>query len=54
MTLLGPVSHSGPPLKSLNFLKLYDVIHSEILSFVYHSFHKVIESSMIFQANIFC
>lgn len=29
MTLLGPVSHSGPPLKSLNFSKLYNVIHSE-------------------------
>ena len=43
MTFSEPVSHSEPLLKSLtcNVLKCNDIIHSEILSFVYQWFHKL-------------
>ena len=42
MTFSEPMSHSEPLLKSLNLLKFNDIIHSEILSFVYQWFHKLI------------
>ena len=42
LTFSEPVSHSEPLLKSLNLLKFNDIIHSEILSFVYQWFHKLV------------
>jgi len=49
-----PMSHSEPLLKSLNLLKFNDVIHSEILYFVYQWFHKLIPSCFFgfFQTHI--
>ena len=44
MTFSEPMSHSEPLLKSLNLLKFNDIIHSEILSFVYQWFHKLVPS----------
>ena len=40
MTFSEPVSHSEPLFKSLNLLKFCDIIHIEIISFVYQWFHK--------------
>ena len=39
MTFSEPLSRSEPLLKSLNLLKFCDIIHVEILSFVYQWFH---------------
>ena len=47
MTFSEPVSHSEPLLKSLNLLKFNDIIHSEILSFVYQWFHKLVPSCFL-------
>ena len=47
MTFSEPMSHSEPLLKSLNLLKFNDIIHSEILSFVYQWFHKLIPSCFL-------
>ena len=47
MTFSEPVSHSEPLLKSLNLLKCHDIIHSEILSFVYQRFHKLVPSCFL-------
>ena len=44
LTFSEPMSHSEPLLKSLNLLKFNDIIHSEILSFVYQWFHKLVPS----------
>ena len=44
MTFSEPASHSEPLLKSLNLLKFCDIIHVEIISFVYHWFHKLTPS----------
>ena len=46
-TFSEPVSHSEPLLKSLNLLKFNDIIHSEILSFVYQWFHKLVPSCFL-------
>ena len=47
MTFSEPMSHSEPLLKSLNLLKFNDIIHSEILYFVYQWFHKLIPSCFL-------
>mgnify|MGYP007058289051 FL=1 len=47
MTFSEPMSHSEPLFKSLNLLKFNDIIHSEILSFVYQWFHKLIPSCFL-------
>ena len=47
MTFSEPVSPSEPLLKSLNLLKFNDIIHSEILSFVYQWFHKLVPSCFL-------
>ena len=47
MTFSEPMSHSEPLLKSLNLLKFNDIIHSEILSFVYQWFHKLVPSCFL-------
>ena len=44
LTFSEPMSHSEPLLKFLNLLKFNDIIHSEILSFVYQWFHKLVPS----------
>ena len=44
MTFSEPLSHSEPLLKSLNLLKFWDIIHVEIISFVYQWFHKLTPS----------
>ena len=44
MTFSEPLSHSEPLLKSLNLLKFCDIIHVEIISFVYQWFHKLTPS----------
>jgi len=44
MTFSEPLSHSEPLFKSLNLLKFYDIIHVEIISFVYQWFHKLTPS----------
>ena len=44
MTFSEPASHSEPLFKSLNLLKFSDIIHVEILSFVYWWFHKLTPS----------
>ena len=41
MTFCDPRSHSEQVLKSLRLLKFSDVIHLEILSFVYQWYHKL-------------
>ena len=41
MTFSDPRSHSEQVLKSLRLLKFSDVIHLEILSFVYQRYHKL-------------
>ena len=41
------MTFSEPLLKSLNLLKFNDIIHSEILSFVYQWFHKLIPSCFL-------
>ena len=41
MTFSDPISHSEPLLKSLRLLKFSDMIHLEILSFVYQWCHKL-------------
>jgi len=46
-TFSEPVSNSEPLLKSLNLLKFNDIIHSEILSFVYQWFHKLVPSCFV-------
>ena len=54
LTFSEPMSHSEPLLKSLNLLKFNDIIHSEILFFVYQWFHKLVPSCffLFFQADI--
>ena len=47
MTFLEPVSPSECLLKSLNLLKFNDIIHSEILSFVYQWFHTLTPSCVL-------
>ena len=47
MTFSQPVSHSEPLLKSLTVLTFNDIIHSEILSFVYQWFHKLVPSCFL-------
>ena len=44
MTFSEPLSNSEPLLRSLNLLKFCDIIHVEILSFVYQWFHKLTPS----------
>ena len=46
MTFSEPLSHSEPLLRSLNLLKFCDIIHVEILSFVYQWFHKLTPSCL--------
>ena len=46
-----PRSHSEPLLKSLRLLKFSDVIHLEILSFVYQWYHKLSPVSSIHSYN---
>ena len=41
MTFSDPRSHSEPLLKSLRLLKFSDIIHLEILSFVYQWYYKL-------------
>ena len=41
MTFSDPRSHSERLLKSLRLLKFFDIIHLEILSFVYQWYHKL-------------
>ena len=41
MTFSDPRTHSEPLLKSLRLLKFSDIIHLEILSFVYQWYHKI-------------
>ena len=40
MTFSDPRSHSEPLLKSLRLLKFSDIVHPEILFFVYQWYHK--------------
>ena len=47
MTFSDPRSHSEPPLKTLRLLKFSDIIHLEILSFVYQWYHKLSPSSFV-------
>ena len=47
MTFSDPRSHSEPLLKSLRLLKFSDIIHLEILSFVYQWYHKLSPSSFV-------
>ena len=47
MTFSDPRSHSGPLLKSLRLLKFFDIIYLEILSFVYHWYHKLSPSCFV-------
>ena len=42
-----PRSHSVPLLKSLRLLKFSDIIHLEILSFVYQWYHKLSPSCFV-------
>ena len=41
MTFSDPRSHSERLLKSLRLLKFFDIIHLEVLSFVYQWYHKL-------------
>ena len=50
MTFSDPRSHSEPLLKSLRLLKFSDIIHLEILSFVYQWYHELSPSCFV---NIF-
>ena len=47
VTFSDPRSHSEPLLKSLRLLKFSDVIHLEILSFVYQWYHKLSRSCFV-------
>ena len=48
MTFSDPRSHSEPLLKSLRLLKKFsDIIHLEILSFVYQWYHKLSRSCFV-------
>ena len=47
MTFSDPRSHSEPLLKSLRLLKFSDIIHLEILSFVYQWNHKLSPSCFV-------
>ena len=47
MTFSNPRSHSEPLLKSLRLLKFSDIIHLEILSFVYQWYHKLSPSCFV-------
>ena len=47
MTFSDPRSHSEPLLKSLRLLKFSDIIHLEILSFVYQWYHKLSPSCFV-------
>ena len=47
MTFFDPRSHSEPLLKSLRLQKLSDIIHLEILSFVYQWYHKLSPSCFV-------
>ena len=47
MTFSDPRSHSEPFLKSLRLLKFSDIIHLEILSFVYQWYHKLSPSCFV-------
>ena len=41
MTFSDPRSHSEPLLKSLRLPKFFDIVHLEILSFVYQWYHEL-------------
>ena len=47
MTFSDPRSHSEPLLKTLRLLKFSDIIHLEILSFVYQWYHKLRPSCFV-------
>ena len=47
MTFSDPISHSEPLLKCLRLLKFSDIIHLEILSFVYQWYHKLSPSCFV-------
>ena len=47
MTFSDPRSHSEPLLKSLRLLKFADIIHLEILSFVYQRYYTLNPSSFV-------
>ena len=47
MTFSDPRSHSEPLLKFLRLLKFSDIIHLEILSFVYQWYHKLSPSCFV-------
>ena len=47
MTFSDPRSHSEPLLKSLRLLKSSDIIHLEILSFVYQWYHRLSPSCFV-------
>ena len=47
MTFSDARSHSKPLLKSLRLLKVFDIIHLEILSFVYQWYHKLSPSCFV-------
>ena len=47
MTFSDPRSHSEPLLKSLRLLKFSNIIHLEILSFVYQWYHKLSPSCFV-------
>ena len=51
MTFSDPRSHSEPSLKSLRLLKFSDIIHLEILSFVYQWYHKLSTSCFVSYFN---
>ena len=47
MTFSDPRSHSKPLLNSLRLLKFSDIIHLEVLSFVYQWYHKLSSSCFV-------
>ena len=47
MTFSDPRSHSEPLLKSLRLVKFSDIIHLEILSFVYQWYHELSPSCLV-------
>ena len=54
MTFSDPRSHSEPLLKSLRLPKFSDIIHLDILSFVYQWYHKLSPSCFVlFSPSIF-
>ena len=51
MTFSDPRSHSEPLLKFLRLLKFSNIIHLEILSFVYEWYHKLSLSCFVYYFN---